>query len=508
MYPALAWRDTSDASVSRQTVDACAMSTAAIDSSGAFRPTLTVLAITMLASVAGCGASTEQFDDQGRPIVTNDAAAKAARDLEAAIAKDRAAGGRLSVPSAASDRAGGGGSNSPPPLASRGPSAEVITPLPQPPGAAPVIIRDPSPATSPSAMLAGAQLASAAASAPVAPTAFAPAASAPASATAFTPAAAPFTPAAPPLTPAAPPAAVNAPLELERDRPVASGSSRGQTSADLAARRESALRGYLREVAQILDNDVSAASGSLAEPGGAAGGRKLVSSSVLLAALSPIDPSIADRYANIRVRLDEDQRNVTDVVRQLSETAAGRSILPDGTVRSLEADKPSTVSQADTTVSVLSRVLSDGAAKVKQATGLTIPTVALVSAVESYGRYTPMPSNRFIAGRSTPVLVYTELANFSNTATEESNRSEGEFGVSIQQHIKLIPALGDVIASDFGPQDFISRARSSRRDLFLARRIDLPANLTIGRYVLNIHIKDLATGHTEEAKIQLEVVAK
>jgi hypothetical protein len=457
------------------------------------RPAVTLLALTAMAGLAACNSSSAQVDDQGRPVLTEDAMAKATRDLQAAIAKDRASGGRMTGGAAGAGPDGlavpaGGGTA---PLAARGPDGAPASQLAPTPGVPPVIIRDPSPATSPTAILTGAKPAG---SATV--NAGGVAATAPGPSPAPAPAPAPST------------AAANAPLELDRPRPPASSSARGQTSADVAAQRENRLSSHLREIAQILDTDITAGKSSTYEPGTAEADRKLLSSSMVLASLSPLDKSIADRYSSMRSRLTDDQRNVTDVVRQLSETAVGRSIRPDGTVRVLETDKPSTVTQAETTVSVLSRVLTDGAAKVTEATGLTIPTVALVSSVESYGRYTPMPSNRFIAGRGTPVLVYNELANFSNTAIDDNNRSEGEFGVSIQQRIELRPVDGQVVAVDFGPQEFISRARSSRRDLFLARRIDLPPNLTIGKYVLNVNIKDLATGHSEEAKIQLEVVAK
>lgn len=463
------------------------MSPAATNRSCVLRPALTLVALMAMAGLAACSSSSSQVDDQGRPVVNEDAMAKAARDLQAAIAKDQAAGGRLSRggagagagPDGATPPAGGGSV----PLAARGPDGAVVGQFTSASGVPPVIIRDPSPAgVRPGGQPAGSASVSAAAPAPVA---------------AASPASAP--------APVSTTAAANAPLELERPRSSVPSASRGQTSADVAAQREARFNAAVREIAQILDTEIAAGT---YEPDTEEAKRKVLSSSMVLASLSPLDKSIADRYGAMRSRLTDGQRNVTEVVRQLSETASGRSFRPDGTVRVLETEKPSTVSLADSTVSVLSRVLTDGAAKVTETKGLTIPTVALVSAVESYGRYTPMPSNRFIAGRVTPVLVYAELANFSNTAIDDSNRSEGEFGVSVQQRIELRPIDGQVVAVDFGPQEFISRARSSRRDLFLARRLDLPANLTIGKYVLIVNIKDLATGHSEDAKIQLEVVAK
>ena len=64
----------------------------------------------------------------------------------------------------------------------------------------------------------------------------------------------------------------------------------------------------------------------------------------------------------------------------------------------------------------LARSLRDRADQLAGTTAsdsLALGTVALCQRVDGYGRYSPLPSCTFIAGRASAMIIYTEIENFS-----------------------------------------------------------------------------------------------
>ena len=338
----------------------------------------------------------------------------------------------------------------------------------------------------------------------------------------------------------------NRPARVEANRPMSLngngiGSTGGRTTEAAQIVRTRLLTEHTRELAVLLEQEAMApVTGKIAarragEGGvGTAGtignvvgsglsGGTLVSSAMVLAALAPIDPTAAERFSTLRARLDEDQLHIADTVRRIVEVARNGEPKPaEGTAtesrtldgkaqpaNSLAASKASVVT-AISGGSVLSQVVLDAAISLDEQRGLRIGTLALTSAVESFGRYTPIDTSRFVAGRKSPILVYTELANFSNNAGDAGldDNAEGKFAVILIQSIELRSETDGTVALDYGAQEFSSRARAARRDLFLTRRIELPTNLSIGTYVLNVRVKDRTTGSETESKLKLEIGAR
>jgi len=132
---------------------------------------------------------------------------------------------------------------------------------------------------------------------------------------------------------------------------------------------------------------------------------------------------------------------------------------------------------------------------------LVIPRVELCSRIESHGNYVPLPSRTFKAGKVSPVLLYTELVGFT------SGEVAGRWRTDVASRAVLLSKDdGSVVWSrEWLPlRDESDRARD---EFFLSERIDLPASLVPGRYVLKSTVRDEATGRIAERSVPIEIVA-
>jgi len=159
------------------------------------------------------------------------------------------------------------------------------------------------------------------------------------------------------------------------------------------------------------------------------------------------------------------------------------------------------------------------------ASQLALGTVALCKRVEAFGRFTPYPGSSFVAGRKVPLIVYTEVENYTqareadlpSAAADGARRaSSGRWALELSQEVHVYAADG-TLCWFVKEQKHRDTSASKRRDFFLVQRIDLPSSLTIGRYTLKVIIRDKAAplaGTTKgfheplaEANIPLFIVA-
>lgn len=150
---------------------------------------------------------------------------------------------------------------------------------------------------------------------------------------------------------------------------------------------------------------------------------------------------------------------------------------------------------------------------------LDLGTVALCTRVESFGRYTPLSSNRIIAGRATRVIVYSEVQNFAQSATSTPSFAvdapEADSPANAPQNwtVQLGQELSLYLDSDGSrqwhqpEQSVKDSSRSKRADYYLVQLIDLPSNLSVGRYNLKVRVRDKANGAEVERSLPLEVIA-
>lgn len=136
---------------------------------------------------------------------------------------------------------------------------------------------------------------------------------------------------------------------------------------------------------------------------------------------------------------------------------------------------------------------------------LDISTLALCQRVESFGRYTPLPTSTFLAGRPAQMIVYTELAGF--TQQPDSSDDSKQYVTELSQTIELY------LDSDGSKQFVVPKqsvrevSRSPRRDFYLVQRVDLPRNLSVGKYNLKVRVTDLASGQESERSQRINIVA-
>ncbi|MBX3403120.1 MAG: hypothetical protein KF699_06875 [Phycisphaeraceae bacterium] len=132
---------------------------------------------------------------------------------------------------------------------------------------------------------------------------------------------------------------------------------------------------------------------------------------------------------------------------------------------------------------------------------LTLGNVALCRRVDSFGRYTPYASSTFVARQRIPMIVYTEVENYAQAREAELPPTDGRptslsrpgspdrWALELSQEIHLYAADGSL-------QWFVKEqthrdvSQSKRRDFFLVQRIDLPAELSVGRYTLKVIVRD------------------
>lgn len=178
-------------------------------------------------------------------------------------------------------------------------------------------------------------------------------------------------------------------------------------------------------------------------------------------------------------------------------------------VRELAAQLPTAASKDPRELAaLLDRVSAKLSAQ--QGGALTLPTVALCSRVESFGRYTPLTSTAFLAGRAQPAIVYTEVAGFTHqprsSVTTDTTEPDGEWTVNLGQTLSLFHSDG-TLAWKRAEQTIRDVSRNQRRDYYLVQRIDLPPTLSIGAYTLKVAVRDLNSSASIEQIVPITVVA-
>ena len=166
------------------------------------------------------------------------------------------------------------------------------------------------------------------------------------------------------------------------------------------------------------------------------------------------------------------------------------------------------------------RPMMEMADRLRAEAELSISTVALCTKVDGFGRYEPIEPLRFAAGRENPAILYCELENFSSQQQPDEKRmwmtrlqeqatlyTEGGLPVWNDQGKGLSPGAGLSTAAE-NPREIVDLARNRRHDFCLAKRINLPSTLSVGRYVLKVSIIDQQAHRIAEATLGVQVVAQ
>lgn len=188
----------------------------------------------------------------------------------------------------------------------------------------------------------------------------------------------------------------------------------------------------------------------------------------------------------------------------------GQGLLSDAEIASLDAARelfaalssengiagPSEVS------SVLDRIRRDLDARA----GLRINRAELCTRVGGFGQYETFPSNRFVAGRAQPVIVYTEVDRFTHRESVGPD-AQPRYEIEVSQRLELYHTADNLNTWNRAAETNRMVSRNRVRDYYLINQVTLPSNLSIGKYNLKIVMRDLVGGHVAETIIPIEIVS-
>lgn len=149
----------------------------------------------------------------------------------------------------------------------------------------------------------------------------------------------------------------------------------------------------------------------------------------------------------------------------------------------------------------------------REAAAVRIARSALCTRVEGFGQYEPFAEYTFLAGRTTKMIVYTEIENFSHRAARSDDPGMDTLSgadlvaVELSQELRLWHDADGSMQWRKPEQPIIEVARNKRRDFFLVQQIELPPTLSVGKYNLKITIRDKVSGGVDERSIPLKIVA-
>jgi hypothetical protein len=136
---------------------------------------------------------------------------------------------------------------------------------------------------------------------------------------------------------------------------------------------------------------------------------------------------------------------------------------------------------------------------------LVIPTIELCTRVTGFGVYDPIKPARFTAGKTTKIILYCEVENFASELNADK-----QWETRLSQDVVLYTEQNglEVWRDKTANKQVVDQSRNRRHDFFLAKVIELPANLTIGRYLLKVSVVDDQVKRVAENTIPIEIVAE
>jgi hypothetical protein len=148
------------------------------------------------------------------------------------------------------------------------------------------------------------------------------------------------------------------------------------------------------------------------------------------------------------------------------------------------------------------RPLIDMSDRLRSQADLTIPTVALCKSVEGFAKYDPIDPARFAAGAEHKAIVYCEVANFMSNLNDKH-----QWETRLRQELVLYMESGVPVWND-RTDTIVDTARNRRHDFFINKRIVIPGNLAVGRYLLKVSIIDEQANRVAEQTVPIVIAAK
>jgi len=162
-------------------------------------------------------------------------------------------------------------------------------------------------------------------------------------------------------------------------------------------------------------------------------------------------------------------------------------------------------------------VLNAAAASLDDSKSVQIRRTALCSKVSGFGRYQEIGSLGFVAGRPIRFIVYTELDRFGHRAARANDPGMADFGapadgkdvlaVEVSQELALWHDADGSAQWRQSEQTVVEVSRNRRGDFYLVQQVELPPNLSVGKYNLKVSVRDRTSGAQDEAQIPITLVA-
>lgn len=133
---------------------------------------------------------------------------------------------------------------------------------------------------------------------------------------------------------------------------------------------------------------------------------------------------------------------------------------------------------------------------------LSVPTIALCTDVRTFGEYTPINPPRFAANKSHEVILYCEIENFSSQLDDQQM-----WVTKLGKEAVLYTENGMPVWSDKS-ETITDTARRRRHDFFIVKKLRLPANLAVGRYLMKVSVQDQQVNRVAEATLPIIVAAE
>ncbi|HYE01859.1 MAG TPA: hypothetical protein VD963_01355 [Phycisphaerales bacterium] len=155
----------------------------------------------------------------------------------------------------------------------------------------------------------------------------------------------------------------------------------------------------------------------------------------------------------------------------------------------------------------------DLARRLEAARPLRLPVVALCARVESFGRYTPLASTAFPAGRPIAAVLYVEVDNFvQGPAGAPARGSElptpaGSVVSELSQELVLYTESGTTAVWQSPEQVLRETSQRPRRDYYLVSRLQIPGTLGAGAFRLKVTVRDKIGGAVAECFVPVTIVA-
>ena len=147
----------------------------------------------------------------------------------------------------------------------------------------------------------------------------------------------------------------------------------------------------------------------------------------------------------------------------------------------------------------IQRALRDAAHELAKTSKLDLRNLTFCESVESFGWFTEFPRRTFKPGEE--VILYLEVENFAAEA-----RSKKEFETELQGSYQIYDSAGRMVAERILPLDK-ETCRNFRRDYFLAYLINIPKNISAGKYRLELTVEDMkAQDHAKGSKFGTAVI--